>query len=309
MSDSTADQAFRSGFVSLAGRPNAGKSSLINALLREKAAAVSNRPQTTRNAVRCVLTADEYQIVLVDTPGIHVPRNALGAFMMKEASEAMESVDLVCLVHDAGRDPDKEDEEAFASVVRHKVPILLAMNKIDSLRDKEAFWRRLASIQERTAPVAVVPVSAKDGTNLDFLCAEMARLLPPGEPIYPGDILMDTTERFLASEIVREKIFEAAEQEVPHSVAVVVEEFRSPDEYPDLKRARVRADIIVERKGQKGILIGDGGSMIKSIRASARREMEERFGYPINLELWVKVRPGWRKSAAGIEQAGYRRGR
>lgn len=299
---------FRSGFVTLVGRPNVGKSSIINALLREKVAAVSDKPQTTRNAVRCILTTDESQIVFVDTPGLHVPKHALGEFMMKEATEAMNSVDVICFVTEAGRPLDRAGEAILDLLAGSPVPVVLVINKIDRLRDKENFWRFLAPLRERFSPVATVPISAKEGTNLDVLREELEKLLPEGERIYPDDVLMDTTERFLAEEIIREKVFEATEQEVPHSVAVVVEEFQSPDEYPGLRTAHIRADIIVERPGQKGILIGSGGSRLKSIGASARAEMEARFGYPIFLQLWVRVRPDWRRSERTLARFGYRRG-
>ncbi|MDR1943492.1 MAG: GTPase Era [Synergistaceae bacterium] len=308
--DNPSGKNFRSGFVTFVGRPNVGKSSIINALLREKVAAVSSKPQTTRNAVRCILSAEDCQIVIVDTPGLHKPRHALGEFMMREAKDALSSVDAVCLVTEAGRPLDAMDEAVLTMLEEVGAPILLAANKIDlcgGRRGEENFWRFLAPVQERVKPVAVVPVSARDGTNLDVLKEEIAKLLPEGAPIYPEDVLMDATERFLAEEIIREKIFEATEQEVPHSVAVIVEEFKSPEEYPDLKTAEIRADIIVERPGQKGILIGGGGAKLKAVGSAARREMEERFGYPVFLQLWVKVKPDWRKSSREIERAGYRR--
>ncbi len=301
---------FRAGYVSLVGRPNVGKSSLINALLREKVAAVSSKPQTTRNAVRCILTTDAHQIVFVDTPGVHVPRNALGEFMMQEVADALAGVDVLCFIVEAGQAAGEREEEILAVLERAAVPIVLVANKVDRLRDKsgeERFWKYLAPLQERLRPAAVVPVSATAGTNLDVLQEEIAKLLPEGEPIYPADMLMDTTERFLAEEIIREKIFEVTEQEVPHSVAVVVEEFKSPDEFPELKRATIRANILVERPGQKGILIGDGGGKLKAIGTAARLEMVERFGWPVHLELWVKVKPGWRKTRLEVERAGYRR--
>jgi GTP-binding protein Era len=301
------DAVFRSGYVTLIGRPNVGKSSLINALLREKVAAVSSCPQTTRNAVRCVLTTDEHQIVLVDTPGIHKPKHALGKFMMKEASGAIGMVDVICFVVDAGRGPGRLREEPLDSLAGCGIPVILVPNKIDLVRNMEVFWKYLALLQDRVRPVSVVPVSAMNGTNLDILKSEIARILPEGERIYPDDILMDATERFLAEEIIREKIIRLTEQEVPHSVAVVVEEFKNPEEHPDVAGIEIRAVIIVERPGQKGILIGENGSMIKAVRSAARAEMKKRFGYPVSLELWVKVKPGWRKSRVEIERAGYRR--
>ncbi|MDR1650801.1 MAG: GTPase Era [Synergistaceae bacterium] len=298
---------YRAGYAALVGAPNAGKSSLVNALLKEKAAAVSSKPQTTRNAVRCILTTEDCQIVIVDTPGIHKPKMALGEFMMRETDSAMESVDVVCFVTEAGRELGDAGEEIYSRLEHLRIPIVLAVNKIDLLRDKEDFWRYLETVQERVKPDAVVPVSALKETNLDVLRDELARRLPEGEIIYPEDVLIDATERFLAEEIIREHIFESTEQEVPHSAAVIVEEFKTPAEYPKLRRAEIRADIIVERPGQKGILIGAGGSRLKEIGRASRLDLESRLGCPVNLSLWVKVKPQWRKSAVGVERAGYRR--
>ena len=297
---------FKFGFVVLLGRPNVGKSSLINALLREKVAAVSDKPQTTRNAVRCIHSTETAQIVFVDTPGVHTPRHALGNYMMHEVEEALQEVNAVCFVVEAGRNRlDPQEEQIISILETSDLPVVLVINKIDALRNKEALWKTVELYQERLHPVAVVPVSAKDGTNLDDLLEELAKILPQGEPLYPDEVLMDSTERFLAAEIIREKIFALTEQEVPHSVAVVVEDFKNPEEYPELKTAQIRATIVVERAGQKGILIGAKGERLKEIGSAARLEMEERFGYPIFLELWVKVKPGWRKSPDELRRLGY----
>ena len=297
---------FKFGFVVLLGRPNVGKSSLINALLWEKVAAVSDKPQTTRNAVRCIHSTETAQIVFVDTPGVHTPRHALGNYMMHEVEEALQEVNAVCFVVEAGRNRlDPQEEQIISILETSDLPVVLVINKIDALRNKEALWKTVELYQERLHPVAVVPVSAKDGTNLDVLLEELAKILPQGEPLYPDEVLMDSTERFLAAEIIREKIFALTEQEVPHSVAVVVEDFKNPEEYPELKTAQIRATIVVERAGQKGILIGAKGERLKEIGSAARLEMEERFGYPIFLELWVKVKPGWRKSPDELRRLGY----
>ena len=297
---------FKFGFVVLLGRPNVGKSSLINALLREKVAAVSDKPQTTRNAVRCIHSTETAQIVFVDTPGVHTPRHALGNYMMHEVEEALQEVNAVCFVVEAGRNRlDPQEEQIISILETSDLPVVLVINKIDALRNKEALWKTVELYQERLHPVAVVPVSAKDGTNLDVLLEELAKILPQGEPLYPDEVLMDSTERFLAAEIIREKIFALTEQEVPHSVAVVVEDFKNPEEYPELKTAQIRATIVVEKAGQKGILIGAKGERLKEIGSAARLEMEERFGYPIFLELWVKVKPGWRKSPDELRRLGY----
>lgn len=301
------DDMFRSGYATLVGRPNVGKSSLVNALLREKVAAVSSRPQTTRDAVRCILTTDSAQIVFVDTPGVHRPRHRLGEYMMREVESALDGVDAICFVEEAGREMDPRSEEIASMLSGISIPKILVVNKIDRLSDPESFWRYLAPLTDAVIPAAVVPVSARTGTNLDVLTEEIARLMPEGDLIYPEDMLMDATERFLAEEIIREKIFEQTDQEVPHSVAVVVEEFKSPDEYPEMKVAMIRADILVERPGQKAIIIGDKGARIKAIGTAARLEMKERFGWPLRLELWVKVKPAWRKSDREIARAGYSR--
>ena len=297
---------FKCGFVVLLGRPNVGKSSLINALLREKVAAVSDKPQTTRNAVRCIHSSETAQIVFVDTPGVHTPRHALGNYMMNEVEEALQEVNAVCFVVEAGRNRlDPQEEQMISILETSNLPIVLVINKIDSLRNKEAIWKTIELFQEKLRPVAVLTVSAKDAKNLDILLEELTKILPEGDPIYPDEVLMDSTERFLAAEIIREKIFALTEQEVPHSVAVVVEDFKNPEEYPELKTAQIRATIVVERAGQKGILIGAKGERLKEIGSAARLEMEERFGYPIFLELWVKVKPGWRKSPDELRRLGY----
>jgi GTP-binding protein Era len=299
---------FRSGFVALTGPPNAGKSSIVNALLREHAAAVSGKPQTTRNAVRCVFTTDEYQMILIDTPGTHRPRYALGRFMAEEIERALKLADVICFVVETGYNTAGALDVIYTRLERAGVPIVLAVNKIDKLRgkDKEVFWKFIEPIQERLKPASVVPVSALDETNLDVLASDLSGFLPESAAIYPEDVLMDATERFLTAEIIRERLFEATGQEVPHSVAVIVDEFKSPDEYPELKRIEARANIIVERPGQKGILIGSEGAKLKAITAEARRAMESCFGYPVSLRLWVKVKPQWRRSTAGIRDAGYR---
>ena len=298
--------AYRSGCVALLGRPNVGKSSLINALIGEKVAAVSSKPQTTRNAIRCIYTTDGYQLVIVDTPGIHKPKHALGDFMMQEAEDALGQVDAVCFVVEAGDQSIGDKEEMILGVLSQvSLPVVLAVNKIDKLANPKLYTKTSDLYLERLQPAAVVPVSAADGTNLKLLADELSKLLPEQAAIYPEDMVMDSTERFLAAEVIREKIFQMTEEEVPHGTAVVVDEFRSPDEYPDLKTARIRATIVVDRDGQKGIIIGKGGAKLKAIGSAARKDLEKKFGYPVFLQLWVKVKPGWRKSAEELRRLGY----
>ena len=297
---------YRSGCVALLGRPNVGKSSIINALIGEKVAAVSPKAQTTRNAVRCIHTTASEQIVFVDTPGIHKPKHALGSFMMQEAEDALGQVDAVCFVVEAGDQTIGEKEEMILGVLSQlSLPVVLAVNKIDKLPDKKLYAKTSDLYKERLKPAAIVPISAADGTNLKLLAAELGKLLPEQAAIYPEDMLMDSTERFLAAEVIREKIFLLTEDEVPHGAAVMVDEFRSPDEYPDLKTARIRATIVVDKDGQKGIIIGKGGAKLKAIGTAARKDLEKKFGYPVFLQLWVKVKPGWRKSEEELRRLGY----
>lgn len=297
---------FRSGFVALLGRPNVGKSSIINALLKEHVAAVSPKPQTTRNAVRCILSGDTGQIIFVDTPGVHKPQHELGRFMLKEITDALSQVDAICFVVEAGdRSVGQKEKIILAALAESRLPIVLAVNKIDKYPTEDYYLGAAAAYSEVLHPAAVVPVSAVSGKNLELLTEKLEELLPEQPPIYPEDMLMDSTERFLAAEVIREKIFLATEEEVPHGVAVVVEEFRSPDEYPELRVCEIRANIIVERPGQKGIIIGKNGAKLKEIGSAARKDLEERFGYPVYLQLWVKIKPNWKKSQDELRRLGY----
>lgn len=306
MAENMQIRPFRSGFAALLGRPNVGKSSIINALIKEHVAAVSPKPQTTRNAVRCILSKENEQIIFVDTPGIHKPQHALGKFMLKEAMDVLSQVDVICFVIEAGDRSVGEKEKIILSALESsKVPVVLAVNKIDKY-PTEDYYKGAAEVYIPIVnPVGVIPVSAKTGKNLEALIEKLAEFLPEQPPIYPEDMLMDSTERFLAAEVIREKIFLSTDEEVPHGVAVLVEEFKSPDEYPDLKVCEIRANIIVERPGQKGIIIGKNGAKLKEIGSAARRDLEEKFGFPVYLQLWVKVKPGWKKSQDELRRLGY----
>ncbi len=304
--DTVFDKDFKSGYVALLGRPNVGKSSIINALLKEKVAAVSPKPQTTRNAVRCIYSAPDKQIVFVDTPGIHKPQHALGDFMMQEATDALAQVDAVCLVVEAGDRSIGEKEQIIIDVLKNsKLPIVLAVNKVDRLSDIAHHTKTSDLYVKELNVAAVVAVSASKSLNLELLADTISEYLPKQPPLYPEDMLMDSTERFLAAEVIREKVFRYTDEEVPHGTAVIVEEFKSPDEYPDMKIGEIRATIIVDRPGQKGIIIGKNGSKLKEIGTAARKDLEIKFGYPIFLQLWVKVKPGWRKSPEELRRLGY----
>lgn len=306
MTGAATERTFRSGFVALLGRPNVGKSSIINALIKEHVAAVSPKPQTTRNAVRCILSNENEQIIFVDTPGMHKPQHALGKFMLKEITDAMSQVDVICFVIEAGdRSVGEKEKMILSALETAKVPVVLAVNKTDKFPTEDYYMGAAAAYSDILKPTAVVPISAKTGKNLDVLTDKLAELLPEQPPIYPEDMLMDSTERFLAAEVIREKIFLCTDEEVPHGVAVVVEEFKSPEEFPELKVCEIRANIIVERPGQKGIIIGKNGAKLKEIGSAARKDLEEKFGFPVYLQLWVKVKPGWKKSQDELRRLGY----
>ena len=225
---------------------------------------------------------------------------------MKEAEEALMQVDAICYVVEAqDRAVSEKDRVILAALANVKLPIVLAVNKTDKLGNAADYMKSAEVYAKQITPAAVVPVSAAEKRGLEELASAISAVLPEQPAIYPEDMLMDSTERFLASEVIREKIFRHTDEEVPHGVAVVIDEFKSPDEYPELKVCTIRATIVVDRPGQKGIIIGKNGAMLKQIGSEARAELEEKFGYKVFLQLWVKVRPGWRKSPEELRRLGY----
>lgn len=300
------NKQFKTGFVALIGMPNVGKSSIINAMLEEKAVAVTHKPQTTRDAIRCIYTSEKEQIIFVDTPGVHSPEHSLGKYMLQEALDTLNQVDLICFVVDALSSKINPKEEMIIETLSSvKVPVVLVVNKIDKLKNIDLCARVSKLYSDRLYFKDIVPISALKNDNLDKLIEKINAYLPAQPCIYDKEMLMDTTERFLAAEIIREKILVYTEDEVPHSVAVLIEEFKNPVEYPELKVAKIRATIIVDRAGQKGIIIGKKGSKLKEIGSAARIDLVKKFGYPIYLELWVKVKPGWKKSVDELRRLGY----
>lgn len=291
----------RCGVVALAGRPNVGKSSLVNALLRARAAIVSPKPQTTRNAIRCIYNDERAQIVFSDTPGLHRPRDRLGRSLTDAAEDAFAKADAVCWLVEAGdrrlRDEDAEVLRALSVVSR---PIVLVVNKADAHDPGGA----LELYGSRLPFAGRIAVSARRGRNLDALIDLLLPLLPEGTPWYDPDILIDGTERFMASEVIRGRVLALLRDEVPHCVAVEIDEYKSPEEYPERKRLYIRASLIVETAGQKAILIGAGGAMLKRIGETARLELEELTGHPVYLDLWVKVSPHWRQSEPVLRRLG-----
>jgi GTP-binding protein Era len=290
----------RAGFAALIGRPNAGKSTLLNRLVGEKLAIVSPRPQTTRNRVTGIRNLPDAQIIVVDTPGLHEAGDTLGAFMMDTVARAVEDVDLVCLVVDATA-RDHPDPLALRAVAEYRGPLFCALNKADRVKDKARLlplidhWRRARAFDD------IVPISALAGTNCDRLLSVLVGALPEHPRLFPTDATSDQPETFYVAEIIREQIFHLTRQEVPYAAAVRVDELVERPRPPCLY---IRASIFVEHDSQRGILIGRQGSMLKRIGSDARRTLEAFFGIKVFLELTVQVRRNWRKDEQALREFG-----
>jgi len=291
---------FRCGLVALVGRPNVGKSTLLNRLIGQKLAIVSRKPQTTRHKILGIHHRDDAQIVYVDTPGIHAktPRQ-MNRYLNRAAQEALEDVDVVVFVVEGLR--WSEDDELVLSKLRQvKAPIILAVNKVDELTDKEKLLPHLQTLAQKADFAAIVPISARKGTNADALEAEIAQRLPQSPPMFPEDQFTDRSARFLAAELVREQLMRALGAEVPYATTVEIEQFEETDGLD-----RIAAVIWVERPGQKAIVIGRQGQLLKRIGQAARLEMEKMFGCRVYLQLWVKVREGWSDDEKALRSLGY----
>ncbi|MGA9995519.1 MAG: GTPase Era, partial [Pyrinomonadaceae bacterium] len=295
---------YRSGYVALIGRPNAGKSTLLNRLVGEKIAAVSNKPQTTRHRIQGVITRDDGQIVLVDTPGVHKPGYLLNRRMMAAVHDALEGVDLVCLIRDASVSTGNGDRFVLDLVKQSEKPALLLLNKTDRLSDKSKLLPLMQWYAGEADWRAVVPLSALKGDMIEVLLREMIRYLPVGEPIFEDDELTDQPLRVMVAEMVREKILQVTGQEIPYVTAVVTERFEEVRE----DFTRIHCAIFVERPNQKKIIIGHGAEQLKEIGTRARRDIESLLGHRCHLELFVKVEPGWRDKTNVLDELGINRG-
>jgi len=292
-------EAFRAGYVAIIGRPNVGKSTLLNRLVGQKLSITSRRPQTTRDRVVGILTLPDAQFVFVDTPGVQSTHGSrLNRYMNRSATQALEQVDAVALVVEALRF-GAQDRKVLAALPEG-VPVVAVVNKIDRLSDKSALLPFLASLAEAFAFREIVPVSAEAGTQTDRLLEVLRGLLPLGPLIFGEDELTDRSERFLAAELVREKLFRLLGEEVPYATAVEIERF---EQEGNLRR--IAASILVERSGHKPIVIGKGGEKLKAIGTQARQDMEKLFGGKVFLELFVKVREGWMDDPATLRRLGY----
>ncbi len=290
---------FSSGFITIVGRPNVGKSTLMNALVGEKIAIVSNRPQTTRNRIMGVMTRENWQMVFLDTPGIHRPRTKLGEYMMQSVQTAMDGMDGVLVLVDATQveEPDRKIAQEMAS---QSVPKFLALNKIDLVKP-ERLLTVIASFAEMGFD-AIVPISAKTGDGLDELVAAMAQHLPEGPKYFPDDMMTDQPERQICAELIREKALLHLRDEVPHGIGVEMMAMNKENDH----FMEIHATIYCEREAHKGIIIGKRGAMLQQIGSEARQDIESLLGMHVNLKLWVKVRPDWRNRADDLKTLGYK---
>ena len=289
----------RTGFISIVGRPNVGKSTLLNSILGEKIAIVSNKPQTTRNRIAGIETRGEDQFVFLDTPGIFKPQNSLGDFMVKTANSTMQEGDMVILVADVGYRPGDVEEGIVAYLKKSGTPAILALNKVDLYR-REQIAETIAAYAAIHSFEAVVPISAKKGKYVNEVLDECSKLLREGDWFYDEDMITDQPQRQMVAEIIREKILRTLDKEIPHGVAIVVEEYRDEGSI-----VRIRAEIFCEKASHKGILVGKNGETLKRIGSYAREDMEKLLDAQVYLNLWVKVKENWRDSARGILNFGY----
>ncbi|PLX80074.1 MAG: GTPase Era [Desulfuromonas sp.] len=292
---------FHCGFVAIIGRPNVGKSTLLNRILGQKIAITSNRPQTTRNRILGIDSDDNSQILFIDTPGIHRARGKLHRFMLEQAHESIRDVDLVMLLTEADREPKSDEKQILAKLQECGKPVVLVINKIDLVAPPSLLalidtWRQLYDFRE------IVPVSAESGNGLDVLRELVVPLLPVMPACYPADQVTDLPERFIVAEMIREKVMRMMRQEIPFGVAVQVEQFL---EEPDMKKIEIHAVILVPREQHKKIIVGHRGAMIKKIGTSARIEIEKLLDFPVYLKLFVRVEKDWTESDRLLREFGY----
>ena len=292
---------FKSGFVAVVGRPNVGKSTLINALIGDKIVIVSDKAQTTRNRIICVYTDQEKQIVFMDTPGIHKPKHKLGEFMVTAAVDSLKEVEAVLFLVAANEKRGPGDNFIIEQLQKVKVPVYLCINKIDTLT-KEDLLKVIVSYQDAYPFAGVIPISALEKENLDVLLDELTSTLPEGPQYFPEDMITDQPERLLISDIIREKILLTTRDEVPHSIAVEVEEMKTRED----GTTYIRATIFVERDSQKGIIIGNKGAMLKQLGAQSRLDIQRLLGTKVYLDLWVKVKKDWRNKSGMLSELGYK---
>ncbi|MBP3888240.1 MAG: GTPase Era [Cellulosilyticum sp.] len=296
-------ETFKSGFVSIIGRPNVGKSTLMNQLIGEKVAIMSNKPQTTRNRIQTVLTTEDFQAVFIDTPGIHTPKNKLGEFMVKSAITTLNEVDVIFYLVEAEAFIGKLDEDIIERLKHIDTPVFLCINKIDSV-PKETVLETIDLYRKAYDFKEIIPISAYEGVNLDAILKTMPQYLPEGPQFFPSDMLTDQPERQIVAEIIREKALHLLDKEIPHGIAVEIESMKKREERDVVD---IEATIVCERDSHKRIIIGKQGQMIKQIGTKARYDIERLLGSKIYLTLWVKIKKNWRDSDFLIKNYGYDR--
>jgi len=296
------DNAFKSGYVAIIGRPNVGKSTLINRILGQKLCITSRRPQTTRHRILGIKTTEQSQLIYVDTPGIHSDdKRAMNRYMNRAAASSIDDVDVILFVIDGMNWTDEDDKVLERLKTSAQAPVILVINKMDKLADKEVMLPHIEKLSAQYDFTNVFPISARRGMNVEQLEQSIEQLMPEGELIFPEDQLTDRSSRFLAAELVREKLFRHLGQELPYSITVEIEQFDDEDGL-----YRIGAVIYVERDGQKSIVIGKKGDLLKSVGKDARIEMESLFGCKVFLRLWVKVREGWGDNERMLKNLGYK---
>lgn len=291
----------KSAFVAIVGRPNVGKSSILNRLLGQKIAIVSSKPQTTRNRITGVLTDGEYQLVFFDTPGMHKPKNSLGKYMVRSVNESVGGVDCCMLVVEAGKEPTNTELALIEKFKSLEMPAILAINKIDMLKEKDALMKQILDYTKLYNFDAVVPVSAQDGSGMDELLDELKKQSSEGGHYFDDDTLTDQPERVIVSEIIREKILRLCDKEIPHGTAVVIEKMKTRDN----GILDIDATIFCERDTHKRIIIGKNGAMLKKISTFARQDIESFFDCKVFLQTWVKVKEDWRNRAQILQNFGF----
>ena len=296
------NQNDKSAFVAIVGRPNVGKSSLLNRMLGQKVAIVSSKPQTTRTRIMGVLTRGINQLVFIDTPGMHKPKTALGSYMVRSVNESVAGVDVCLLVTEADRDVTDTELKLIEKFKSLSMPAILAINKTDTLKNKEVLMKQILKYSSLYDFEAIVPVSAQSGSNIDELIEELEKQTTEGGHFFDDDTLTDQPERVLAAEMIREKILRLTDKEIPHGTAVVIERMKQREDSDILD---IDATIICERASHKGIIIGKNGSMLKKISTFARQDMENFFECRVNLQTWVKVKEDWRNRDGLLKNFGF----
>ncbi len=298
------NENYKSGFISIIGRPNVGKSTFLNRVIGQKIAIMSDKPQTTRNKVQGVLTLEQSQMIFIDTPGIHKPKHKLGDFMLKVAKNTLREVDVILFMVNATEAIGKGDEFIIDLLENNETPVFLVINKIDQVHPDDLITI-IESYKDKYNFAEIIPISALQGNNVERLLETIQGYLPQGPQYYPADQVTDHPERFIISELIREKVLHLTREEIPHSIAVVIDSIKK-EENNDKEMIRVMATIVVERDSQKGIVIGKRGALLKEVGTRARQDIEMLLGSKVFLELWVKVQKDWRNKSAHLRDYGFR---